>query len=159
MEQITEFVATIGSLKESGPLLRSILGIPEPSSGNPSTTGLLGQVTGPDGKPIIMDLGQIIDWKKFMSEERREDERHGALMGLAQTVRENIPDGVQALTAAAEEAKGSSGAKAPAAEQPQGFECADCHTQFSAPAGWTGQPIKCPNPSCGREYTKEELLG
>ena len=159
LEQITGFVATLSSLKESGPILRSILGIPEPSSGNPGTTAFPVQLKGPDGQPMIMDLGQVINWQKFQGEERRADGRHDSLMGLAQTVRENIPDGVAALNAAATEIKGSTGAKAPETkqEQPQGFECADCHTQFSAPAGWTGQPIKCPNPSCGREYTKEEL--
>ena len=35
------------------------------------------------------------------------------------------------------------------------FECGDCHTKFSSPAGWEGQPIKCP--SCGKEWTREEL--
>ena len=158
IEQITDFVGALGSLKEAGPILRSIMGVQE-SSGNPPT-GLSAQVTGPDGKPIVMDLGQVIDWRKFQSEERRADERHGAVLGLVQTVRENVGDGIQALRAAAEEVKGSPGAKAPpVATQPQVFECGDCHKNFSPPPGWTGEPVKCPNPDCGREYTKEELLG
>ncbi|MBA7640162.1 hypothetical protein ES703_47827 [subsurface metagenome] len=154
MEQIAEFIAALGSLKEAGPMLRSILGVPE-SPGNPSTT-LPVQVTGPDGKPAIMDLGSIINWRKFEGEERRADERHGALVGLAQTVRENLGDGVAALKAAAGEIKGSPGAKTPEPQQ-QVFACGDCKTQFSPPAGWAGQPLKCPK--CDREYTKEELLG
>lgn len=133
-------------------MLRSILGIPEPSS-NPSTTALPVQVKGPDGTPVVMDLGAVIDWRKFQSEERRADERHQSLMGLAQTVRENIPDGVQALLATVAELKG--GTKTPTPQQV--FECGDCHTPFSPPAGWSGQPIKCPK--CEREYSKEELLG
>lgn len=162
IEQITGFTTALGSLKEAGPLLRSILGLPE-SSGNPSTglTGLPVSIKGPDGQPIVMDLGQVIDWRRFQGEERRADERHGALVGLAKTVRENIPDGVAALKSAAADIKGVPGAKEPAAkeEQSQVFSCGDCGTQFSAPAEWAGQPLKCPNPECGREYSKEELLG
>ena len=123
VEQITGFVAALGSLKEAGPMLRSILGLPE-SSGNPSAG--------------------------------RADERHTALVGMAQAVRENLSDGIAALKAAAGEIKSGTGAKTPAPEQQQQvFACADCQTQFSPPAGWAGQPLKCPN--CGREYTKEEL--
>ncbi|MBA7673117.1 hypothetical protein ES703_81305 [subsurface metagenome] len=155
MAQVTELVAALGSLKEAGPLLRSILGIPE-SPGNPSA-GVPAQVTGPDGKPIVMDLGQVIDWRRFLNDERRSDERHDALMGVAKTVRENFGDGVSALRAAAEEVKGKGGAET-SAPKSQMFRCGDCQTEFSPPAGWAGQPVKCPNPDCGREYTKEELL-
>ncbi len=156
MENITDLVGALGSLKEAGPMLRSILGIPE-ASGNPSTA-LPVQVTGADGKPIIMDLSKFIDLKKFESEDRRSDERHTALMGLAQTVREHFGDGIAALKAAAEETKGSAGAKSSASSQPQAFKCGECGTEFSAPPEWAGQPIKCPNPNCGREYSKEELV-
>ncbi|MBA7498873.1 hypothetical protein ES704_01611 [subsurface metagenome] len=154
IEQVTAFVGALSSLKEAGPTLRSILGVPE-SPGNPSA-GLPVQVKGPDGQPIVMDLGQVIDWRKFQSGERREDERHGALMELAQTVRENFGDGISALRAAAEEAKGTGNKTQVSEQQPQAFKCGDCNTQFSAPAGWKGEPIKCPG--CDREYKKEELL-
>jgi len=154
IEQITEAVAALSSLKDAGPMLRSIFGIPE-SSGNPST-GVPVQIKGPDGNPFVMDLGQVIDWRKFQNEERRADEKHSALVGLAQTVRENVGDGIAALKGAAEEARKGTGAKT--LEQPQSFSCGDCKTQFSAPAGWEGQPLKCPNPDCGREYSKEELM-
>ncbi|MBA7668691.1 hypothetical protein ES703_76806 [subsurface metagenome] len=164
MEQITELVGVLGSLKEAGPILRSILGVPEPSgnpSGNPSTTAQV-QIAGPDGNPLVMDLGQVIDWRRFQSEEKRADERNIALVGLAQTVRENVGDGIAAIKAAAEEAKTSvKTPETPATkpQQPQKFSCGDCKTQFSLPAEWAGQPIKCPNPECDREYSKEELLG
>ncbi|GAH51821.1 unnamed protein product, partial [marine sediment metagenome] len=108
IEEITGFVAALGSLKAAGPTLRSILGIPESSSSNPSP-GVPVQVTGPDGKPIVMDLGNIINWRKFEGDERRSDERHGALIGLAQTARENLGDGIAALKAAATEIKGTGG--------------------------------------------------
>jgi len=153
IEQITEAVTALGSLKEAGPMIRAIFGIPESSSGNPST-GTPVQLTGPDGQPMTMDLGQIIDWKKFQGDERRADERHQALVGLSQTVRENLGDGISALKAAAEEAKKGAGAKTPTASQ-QLYECADCHTRFAVPDG-PFEKVACP--SCHREYTKEELL-
>jgi len=161
--QISEAVTALGSLKDAGPMIRAILGIPESSGGNPANTAVPVQLTGPDGQPMTMDLGQVIDWKKFQGEERRADERHSSLVGLAQSIRENIGDGAAALRAAAEEVKGSGKGKetppaSQASEQPQVFSCADCQTQFSPPPGWVDQPLKCPNPECGREYTKEELL-
>jgi len=158
IEQISGFVAAIGSLKEAGPVLRSILGIPEPSSGNPANGVLPVQITGPDGQPIVMDLGQVINWRKFQGEERRADERQATLSGLAQTARENVPDGIRAILAAVEESKKAAGAAAKTSSAGQAFACADCKTHFSAPPGWEGQPLKCPNPECGREYSKEELL-
>ncbi|GAH48314.1 unnamed protein product, partial [marine sediment metagenome] len=57
LEQLTE-------LKALGPMLKSILGIPETPS-NPNNPGVPVQLTGPDGQPMTMDLGQVIDWKKF----------------------------------------------------------------------------------------------
>jgi len=156
LEQITDLTSILGTLKDSGPTLRAILGIPE-SSGNPST-GLPVRIKGPDGEPLVMDLGQVIDWQRFQSSERRADERHGALVGLAQTVRENVSDGVAALKAAAEEARPSGKDTTSSAPEPQVFDCGACHVQFSAPPEWKGEPIKCPNPECGREYSKEELL-
>ncbi|MBA7668302.1 hypothetical protein ES703_76412 [subsurface metagenome] len=157
IEQITDFVGAIGSLKEAGPTLRSILGVQEPSS-NPASTALPVQLTGPDGKPIIMDLSNFISLEKFRGDERRADERHSALVGLTQTVRENLGDGILAIKAAAEEAKRVAGAKPPApSQQQQVFKCGDCGKDFSPPAGWVDEPLKCP--TCGREYSKEELLG
>ncbi|MBA7701421.1 hypothetical protein ES703_110159 [subsurface metagenome] len=156
IEQIAEVVTALGSLKEVGPMLRSILGVPE-SSGNPGAAALPVQLTGTDGKPIVMDLSQFISLEKFRGDERRADERHQALVGLSQTVRENLGDGIQALKAAATEIKGGTGAKTPA-PQPQMYECSECHTQFAIPPGeWQG--FKCPNPQCGKEYTREEVLG
>ncbi len=92
LEQLTE-------LKALGPMLKSILGIPE-SSNNP---GIPVQVTGPAGQPVVMDLGQVIDWRRFQNEEKRADERHSAMMGLIETARENVPDGIAALSEAAAE--------------------------------------------------------
>ncbi len=94
---------------------------------------------------------------KIQREHESRMERNKHLGILTQTVKDNFGDGVAALRAAAEEAKGSTGAKTSALPQQQVFRCGDCQTEFSPPEGWTDQPIKCPK--CGREYTKEELLG
>jgi hypothetical protein len=154
IEQLTDFIGVMSQMKNAGPMLKSILGIPE-TSANP-LTGTPVQVTGPGGQPVVMDLGSIINWKKFEGEERRADERHTALVGLAQTVRENVSDGVAAIKAAVEEAKKGTEAKAPA-PQPTAYECGACHTKFSIP-DVPFETVKCPNPQCGRVYTKEEVM-
>ena len=116
------------------------------------------------------DSGLRTDLVKALLEDERERlkiqqghevevERNKHIGTLAGVVKEHLGDGVAALKLAAEEVKGSSGAKTTPPSPQQVFRCGDCQTEFSAPAGWAGQPIKCPNPHCGREYTKEELLG
>ncbi|GAI65815.1 unnamed protein product [marine sediment metagenome] len=115
------------------------------------------------------DSGLRTDLVKLLLEDERErlkmtqsheveTERNRHIGTLAATVKENLGDGIAAISAAASEIK--EGAKTPASEsQPQVFRCGDCQTQFSPPAGWEGQPLKCPNPACGREYSKSELEG
>jgi len=157
LDQITGLSTALASLEEVGPLIRSLLGIPE-AGGNTggNSSGSPVSIAGPDGKPIITNLGEVINWRKFLSSEERETERHNALMGLAKTVREVLPDGVAALQAAAKEIQGAPGAKTkPPQQKPGGYRCGDCETQFGAPAEWAGQPLKCPG--CQRVYTKEEL--
>lgn len=109
-----------------------------------------------DGKPIYADIEPMMKWMGFQGEQRREDERHGALMGLAQTVRENIPDGIQAILKAAAEAKGGTGAKPPVPEEPTVYQCGDCHAKFAIP-DVPYETVKCP--TCGREYSKAEIEG
>lgn len=149
LEQLTE-------LKALGPMLRSILGIPEtPASGNP-LSGVPVKITGPDGSPMVMDLGQVINWKKFMGEEARAEGSHEMLIKLGEQVRENIPDGIQALLGAVKEAK--AGTKTEAPEMQQAYECGQCHQKFSIP-DVPFETVKCPNTACGRVYTKEEVTG
>ncbi len=148
IEQVTDFAAALGRLKDAGPVLRSILGVPE-SSSNP---GMPVQVTGPAGQPVVMDLGQVIDWRRFQNEEKRADERHQTLMGLAQTVRENIPDGITALKEAAAAAKQSPGATTPTE---QIYQCGNCKTQFKIPAK-EFERVACP--TCKVEYTREQVM-
>ncbi|GAI70187.1 unnamed protein product, partial [marine sediment metagenome] len=124
---------------------------PSPGSGMPPmmpfpVIGGDGQpVYDQDGKPVYANIEPMLKWMTFQDERRRADERHNALVGLGQAVKESWGDGISALKAAVEEAKGSSGAKPPATVPQQTFECGDCHTSFSPPPGWTDQPIKCPN--------------
>ncbi|GAI78170.1 unnamed protein product, partial [marine sediment metagenome] len=117
------------------------------------------------------DSGLRTDLVKLLLEDERErlkmtqvheveSERNRHIGTLAATVKENLGDGIAAISAATKEIKEGPGAKTPASEsQPQVFRCGDCQTQFSPPAGWEGQPLKCPNPACGREYSKSELEG
>ncbi|MBA7654709.1 hypothetical protein ES703_62592 [subsurface metagenome] len=113
-----------------------------------------------DGKPVYANLEPMLKWLGFQGDERRADERQKAQTQLFQTIRENIPDGIQAILKTVAEVKGGTGAKPPAPaaqEQPPVFKCGDCGTEFSPPAGWTEEPLKCPK--CGREYSKSELEG
>ena len=119
------------------------------------------------------DSGLRTDLVRLLLEDERErlrmsqnheveTERNKHIGTLAGVVKENLPDGIAAITAAAKEIKESPGAGTTASEsQPQVFRCGDCQTQFSPPPGWAGQPIECPKAlgGCGRVYTKEELLG
>ena len=139
-------------LEQNRPSGGGMQGLPFPvfgSDGKPAHDG--------EGRPIYADLEPTMRWLEFQSQEKRSNERHGALMGLVKTVQENVGDGIAALKAAAEQAKGGTGSgKTESEQQPQVFSCGDCETQFSAPPEWAGQPLTCPQ--CGREYSKEELL-
>ncbi len=162
LENITEIVAVMTSLKEAGPLIRSILGMPETPS-QPASQGGLARVDGPDGVSRIMELGDVIEWNAFINKEKRENEKHGALIRLGETVRENIPDGISAILGAVNEVKANSGTKNSQDEkveeqaEPQKFRCGDCQTEFQGPANWKDEALKCPNPECNHVYSKEDL--
>ncbi|KKN34647.1 hypothetical protein LCGC14_0791630 [marine sediment metagenome] len=111
-------------------------------------------VVGKDGQPVYANIEPTLRWLNFQGDQRRSDERHNVLMKLAETVRENVGDGIAALKAAAAEAGG--GVKQSASSPPQ-YRCGDCGTQFAAPTGGEWQQVKCPG--CPREYTREEILG
>jgi len=118
------------------------------------------------------DSGLRTDLVKVLLEDERERlkiaqmhevevQRNKHIGTMADTVKENLGDGIAAITLAAKEIKAGTGAKASTSasqEQPQLFRCGDCGTEFGPPPGWAGQPLKCPKNDCGREYTKEELL-
>lgn len=129
-----------------------------PNSGTPAmlpfpVMGGDGQpVLDKDGRPVYANLEPMMKYLGFLGDQRRADERHGALMGLAKTVRENIGDGVAAIRAAAGDIKGGPGTTA--SEELQTYECGECHTQFKVPPG-DFEKVACP--SCKKEYTLEEL--
>lgn len=113
-------------------------------------------VTDKEGRQLYVDIEPQMKWTNFQNEQRRADERHGALMGIAKEVRENLGSGIEALKRAAARAKGTGG-KPEEPKQQQSFECGQCHTSFSPPPEWDGkQNVRCPN--CQREYTKEDLV-
>jgi len=151
-----DMVDSIVNAVTMGDKLRDKLGIP----------GLGGRLLSGQGG----ESGLRTDLVKALLEDERERlritqdhevevERNRHIGTIAGVVKDNLGDGIAALKVAAEEIKASPGAKTSAPPLPQAFRCGDCQTEFSAPAGWAGQPLKCPNPDCGREYTKEELLG
>ncbi len=110
-------------------------------------------IVGQDGQPVYANLDPMLKYLGFQGEQRRADERHSAFMGLVQTVKENIPDGIQALRDAATEARG----KAPQQQKP-GYECGECHTKFTLEREpEEGEAVKCPN--CGLEWAKEVVTG
>lgn len=95
-----------------------------------ATTEQVKPILGQDGKPVYVDIEPMMKWMGFQSEQRRADERHTALMGLTQTIKENLPVGIEAFGRAVSEVKG----KAPESAVQQ-YECGGCHTQiYFAPA-------------------------
>ena len=100
VEQLTEFAGAMGQMKEAGPMLKSILGIPETSS-NP-LSGIPVTVTGPDGKPAVMDFSQVLDMRKFMAEEKRADESHETKMEVAKGFKDLLGKAGTALSHMAE---------------------------------------------------------
>lgn len=105
-----------------------------------------------DGNPIYVNVEPMIKWMGFQSEQKRADERHGALMGLAQTIKENLPIGVEAFNRAVSEVKG----KAPESSAQQ-YECGSCHTKFTLPRV-PGEDEKVICPHCKQEWTGKEVI-
>ncbi|GAJ09266.1 unnamed protein product, partial [marine sediment metagenome] len=122
-----------------------------------------------DGKPVYANLEPMMKYWEFQADQRRADEKHAMWMGLGKQAREevlpSVPDGIQAILAAAqeskEERKTGPGAKTPASEQqPQVFKCGDCGTEFKISAEILNDPrfesATCEH--CKRKWTKEELM-
>ncbi|MBA7624295.1 hypothetical protein ES703_31702 [subsurface metagenome] len=111
-----------------------------------------------EGKPVYADLEPTLRWLGFQGEQRRAEEKHKMLMGLGETARENIPDGIKAVMGAIEEARAEKkGQTATTEAHPKTpvYQCAHCPSQFGPPEqeGWTH--LKCPG--CGHVYTREEV--
>jgi len=110
-------------------------------------------ILGSDGKPVYVDIEPMLKWVGFQSEQKRADERHNALMGLTQTIKENLPIGIEALSRATSEVKG----KAPESTVQQ-YECGSCHTKFTLPRE-PAEDEKVICPKCGQEWTGKEVMG
>jgi len=92
IDQLTELSSAL-------PMLKSILGIPEQSS-NPFIPT---QITGLDGKPTVMDLTQVLDLRKFMTEERRAEEGHKTKMDIAKGFKDLLGKAGTAMSHTGEE--------------------------------------------------------
>lgn len=93
IDQLTELSSAL-------PMLKSILGVPE-ASANP-LSGIPVTVTGPDGKPAVMDFSQVLDMRKFMAEEKRADESHETKMEVAKGFKDLLGKAGTALSNMAE---------------------------------------------------------
>jgi len=101
MEQLTDFISAMSQVKEAGPMLKSILGIPEQTS----NSFFPAQITGLDGQPSVMDLTKVLDLRKFLVEERREEDRHKTRMDISKGFKELLDKTGRALSHMAEEEK------------------------------------------------------
>ena len=107
------------------------------------------------GELLKLLLEDERDRLKMQYEHEGQVERNKHLGVMASTVKENLSDGVQALMAAAQEAKKGGTSSLAQQETPQAYECAQCHAQFTMPQGVNVDQIGCPK--CGTVYTKEQL--
>jgi hypothetical protein len=105
-----------------------------------------------DGNLIYVNIEPMLKYWGFMDERKRANERHNALMGLTQTIKENLPIGIEAFSRAVGEVKG----KAPESAVQQ-YECGQCHTKFTLPRE-PGEDEKVICPSCRQEWTGKEVL-
>jgi len=82
-----QLIGLLGSLKELGPLLRPVLGLPEPGSAlNPPASQPL-QVIDQDGKPMTLNLSELLTIKKFDAEQKREEQSAKGREEFMHTVR------------------------------------------------------------------------
>ncbi len=154
-----------GLVTEEHDVGKPIIINPAPASANPSPMmpypvmdGEGKPVLGQDGQPVYANLEPMLRWMGFQGEQKRANERHTALMGLVEVVKENVPDGIRAFQMAAAEVKGKG--KGSKEEPPQGqiYECDGCHIKFTLsrePA--EGEEVECPN--CHKKFPREEVIG
>ena len=162
LDQLGELTGIIGKLKDAGPIVRSILGLPE-GGGNPNTP--VNPVTLPftdkDGNPmtITADPESGIKWLRFLGEEKRADEKQGMLRGIVETFKEEWPTVAGALRETAEgynkrAAQGRRGAGTEAGLEEATCPNPDCGHTFSVTGIPPGGEITCPN--CAAVLTRTE---
>ncbi len=96
---------------------------------------------------------------RITQEHEAEMQRNKHLGTIADTVKDNLGDGIAALTKAAEKFKASPETSAPAQDQPKTrkCKCGDCGIEFTVPVDKEWPTVNCPQ--CERVYTREEVLG
>lgn len=139
IDQATDFIGILGVLKDSGPLLRSLLGIPEPSA-NPSPLAMSAPLIDKDGNPIL-----TLDLAKFWGDEKRADEKVEQIKAMVEAFREKVAPALATWLGR------MPGPKAPATSEEgtaQGFEgpCPSCGQTFTLASIPQGE---FPCPLCG----------
>lgn len=139
-----------------GDKLREKLGIPDIGahllSGQGGDSGLRTDLV----KILLEDERERL---KIEHEHEAEMQRNKHLGTLAEVAKEHVGDGIAALKVAAEEIKGSAKGTGPGPEELKLCVCGACQTRFGVPPGGDWPTVTCPNPQCGKVYTREEVLG
>jgi len=113
--------------------------------------------SGVRGELMKLLLEDERDRLKMQYDHETQVERNKHLGGLASVVKENLGDGIRALTLAAQEAKGGTGAPLKPETPQQAYECPQCHTQFAVPQGAKVDQVGCP--ACGAVHNTSDLEG
>ncbi len=150
VEQLGELTSGIKGLSELGPMIRSLLGMPEPSSGtsNPSTYV---QLKDSEGNPVTMDIDSAIKWETFRREDHRADEKQGMLRSTVETFRQEWPtlaaaikETAEGYNSAAQSKPGGAGGFA-ISEAPTGATCPSCQRTIPAEAVPPEGDVTCPH--------------
>ena len=99
LSQPKTWIEQLTDLSTALPMLKSILGIPEQTS-NPFIPT---QITGFNGKPTVMDMTQVLDLRKFLTEERRAEEGHKTKMDIAKGFKDLLSKAGTAMSHMGEE--------------------------------------------------------
>lgn len=171
IDQLGELTGLVGKLKEAGPIVRSILGLPEGGGNpNPSANPVTLPFTDKDGNPmqITADPETGIQWLRFLGEEKRADEKQGMLRGMVETFKEEAPAVIGALKEVAEgyNKKAGQGGRGPEtvhtesaaggppeAGEPQEATCPSCQQSFPMTGISPEGDITCPH--CNAILTAE----
>ncbi|MCK5235867.1 MAG: hypothetical protein KAR06_02685 [Deltaproteobacteria bacterium] len=87
------FFQQLSELKEIGPLLKSIFGIPEQAAQQAGAQVQPIQLQTPDGQPVVIDLSTFFTMEKFKREQKREDaadERRDAMSKTFRTLMDKL---------------------------------------------------------------------
>lgn len=87
IEQIADLAQVMSTLKDAGPVIRSILGFPEPSS-NPQSTIVPVKMMDKDGNPVIFDPETYFMLEDHRDKRRREEESHQAKMAITKSFKD-----------------------------------------------------------------------